>query len=120
MANNSFNDEAEAYLQHTLMKDTQSYLERGRSLKERSDDDLVDVWVAAVERWYRDRSKAIQRDMDDAAAEIRLRDLEAPEDRIAALFEDMKAEITRDSGALSKKAKQGVREFVAERAKPKN
>jgi hypothetical protein len=118
MADDPHDDEAEAYLQHTLMEETQSYLERGRSLKDRSNDDLLNAWVTTVERWFRGRSSESQHDMDDAAAEIRLRGLTAPEERVSVLLKEMRDEIARDPGELNEGARRRLEEFSIELRKP--
>ena len=44
-------EEIEAFIAHALMNETKSYLERGRALKERGDEELKNLWAALVERW---------------------------------------------------------------------
>jgi len=90
------NDDIEEFIQYALMEETRSYLERGRSLAHVSKEELFDLWSAMVRRWFYDRSKSNQRDMDDAAAEIRFRGLDMPEDRLGSLIEEMREENRRD------------------------
>jgi hypothetical protein len=55
------------------MKETRSHIERGRILKNSSDDHLRDIWVAAFELWFRKPTPENRLALDDAAAELRLR-----------------------------------------------
>jgi len=112
--------DAESFLQHALMEETRSYVERGRALKDHSDSAVADIWVATVERWFEARTSETQRQMDDASAELRLRDIKEPADRVASLLAQMKEEIRRDPRELNEKTKQQILDFVAGRDKPQN
>ena len=63
----------DAFLQHELMNETRDYVQSGRCLQNLTDADLFNSWVARFERWF--KTEGNPRDMDDAAAEIRLRGL---------------------------------------------
>jgi hypothetical protein len=71
-------------LQHAQMNETRDYVERGRALASQTDDEVKSVWVAMFEKWFDEKTPENARNMDDAAAELRLRDLEPPYDRVKA------------------------------------
>jgi hypothetical protein len=117
------NDDAIAisYLQHELLDETRSYLERGRALRSVADAAAIDAWVATFEHWFEKRTAETTRNMDDAAAELRLRNLDLPYERVKSKIDTLSAEIKRrgpDAGSdtLDKK----IDEFLAARKKPKN
>ena len=113
-------DVANAVLQHALMEETRSYLERGRALKGHTDEEVLDICVVTVERWFHDRVDQNQRDMDDAAAEIRLRGLESPEDRLKPMTDKMREEILRDPRGLTERAMRQIQDFIDARDNPQN
>ena len=82
-------------LQHAQMNETQDYVERGRALASQTDDEVKSVWVGMFERWFDEKTAENRRNMDDAAAELRLRDLEPPYDRVKAKTDELQAEIKR-------------------------
>ena len=108
-------------LQHAQMNETQDYVERGRALASQTDDEVKSVWVAMFERWFDKKTAENRRNMDDAAAELRLRDLEPPYDRVKAKTDELQAEIKRlGPDAFSEELDKENDEFLAARAKPKN
>jgi hypothetical protein len=50
-------DISSEFLHHALMNETRDYLARGRRLVGSSDHELQDVWVAAFERWFEQRTR---------------------------------------------------------------
>jgi hypothetical protein len=86
-------DLAESYFQHELMNETRAYIERGRSLKRSSDQDVLEFWVATFERWFEHRTTENAQNMDDAAAELRLRGLEAPHEEVRSKIDALRAEM---------------------------
>jgi hypothetical protein len=112
---------AEEYLQHVLMNETRAYIERGRVFKSLSAEKVLDTWIAMFERWFGERTDRNGRDMDDAAAEIRLRGLEMPYDRVKEKTLALQAEVLRrgpedDSPEIDRK----IDDFLDARRKPKN
>jgi hypothetical protein len=101
-------------------EETRSYVERGRALKDLGDEELVNIWVAMVERWFRQRSPQNQRDMGDAAAELRLRDIEVPEERLGSLMDEIREENQRDKRRLDDETKQQMLAFIGKRKGPFN
>jgi hypothetical protein len=108
-------------LQHAQMNETRDYVERGRALASQTDDEAKNVWVAMFERWFDEKTAENGRNMDDAAAELRLRGLEPPHDRVKAKIDELQAELKRSGpDAFSEELDKKNDEFLAARAKPKN
>ena len=108
-------------LQHAQMKETQDYVGRGRALASQTDDEVESVWVAMFERWFDEKTAENRRNMDDASAELRLRDLEPPYDRVKAKTDELQAEIKRlGPDAFSEGLDEEIDEFLEARKKPKN
>jgi hypothetical protein len=112
---------AASYLQHELLNETRDYLERGRALQGVSDVEVLNAWVASFEQWFEKRTEKNARLMDDAAAELRLRGVDQPEDRVKSKINTLRTELKRlgpdvPSEGLDRK----IDEFLAERKKPKN
>jgi hypothetical protein len=115
------NDIAMEFLHHAQMNETRDYLARGRSLAGSNDSQILDVWVVTFEVWFERRTDEARRNMDDAAAEIRLRNLEYPYDRVKAQVETLQAAIKRlGPNAPSESLDRAEAEFFAARSKPKN
>jgi hypothetical protein len=107
-------DLAETYFQHELMNETRAYIERGRRLERFSDQDVLDAWVAAFER-------EDARNMEDAAAELRLRGIEEPHERVRPKIDVLKAEIERLApDAQPEGLDQRIKDFLAALRGPKN
>jgi hypothetical protein len=121
MVNKKDDDISAEFLHHALMNETRDYLARGRSLVGSSDQEVQDVWVAAFELWFEQKTAGNVRNMDDAAAELRLRDMEPPYDRVTAKTDELQAAI-RQLGpeAPSASLERTIDEFLAARSKPKN
>jgi hypothetical protein len=108
-------DLAESYFQHELMNETRAYIERGRRLERSSDQDVLNAWVAAFER-------EDARNMEDAAAELRLRDIEEPHDRVRSTIDALRAEMERlgPDAQLEGLDQQRIKDFLAALWGPKN
>ena len=112
---------ATSYLQHEQLNEMREYLERGRALQNISDFAALDTWVATFERWFETRTEKDVRNLDDAAAELRLRNLDLPEDRVRSKIDTLGTEIKRRgpydrSDTLARK----IDEFLAASKKPNN
>jgi hypothetical protein len=71
------------------------------SLKKLTDPELADLWVAAYQSWavdYRDRDA--RADLDAVTAEIRLRGLVPPRDRVAAEIADVAAQMRSSDASI--------------------
>ena len=106
-----------------LADQTRSYLERGRRLQGLTDTQLLSKWVADFRAWRASRSDTDdpgnRADIDDTAAEMRLRDLEPPYDEIQDEVRLMLLEIARISpGRPATPAK--VRRFLDDLSKRGN
>jgi hypothetical protein len=80
-----------ALFKSELTKETHDYVNRGRSFASASDDNLRREWVMAVRHWMAPRDASHAREVDDLAAEMRLRSLKAPYEEISP---ELKAEVT--------------------------
>jgi hypothetical protein len=121
MDDQKYDDIATEYLHHALMNEAREYVVRGRSLGGSSDSEVQDIWVAAFRRWFDERTTANARNMDDAAAELRLRNIEPPYDRVKDKTDKIQAEIKRLSpDAPSEALGRSIDEFFEARKKPKN
>jgi hypothetical protein len=125
MASGSKNDgytdaDAVAALQHAEMKQTQDYLERGRALAQQTDEQVKSVWAATFERHFAEPTKESARNMDDASAELRLRKIELPLERVQETFDALQAEIKKAGPDAFEGLDEEIDEFLAARAKPKN
>ena len=113
--------DAEEYLQHVLMNETKAYFDRGRRFAKLGVAELNEKWVVVFKAHFADHKRKQGLEMDDLAAELRLRGLDPP-------FEAVKAEISKMEGALKRKGPyasspefdQKVSEFLEQRSKPKH
>jgi hypothetical protein len=121
MAGDEYTDaDAEAALRHAEMKQTQDYIERGRALAGHTDEQVKDVWAATFERHVAERTKESARNMDDAGAELRLRNIDPPIDRVRETFDALRAAIKEAGPDAFEWVDEENDEFLAARAKPKN
>jgi hypothetical protein len=113
---------ADEFLQHELMNEARAYIERGRRLQTLSNDEIVNTWVATFERWFGEKTAGNSRDMDDAAAEIRLRGLEMPYERVKNETHALQAELERldPEDPSSPEIDRKIGDFLEARSKPKN
>jgi hypothetical protein len=111
---------AEAFLQHELMNETKDYLDRGRLFEQLSIGELNEKWITAVRRFVADDSSVVF-EMDDLAAELRLRSLEPPFDAVESEISKMKETIRRlGPGSLSDGAHDRIAAFLVQWKKPSN
>jgi hypothetical protein len=107
-------------LHHAQMNQTRDYVERGRALASQTDEEVKSVWAVTFEKHFAERTKDSVRNMNDAAAELRLRDIDLPVERVQETFDALQAAL-REAGP---DAFEGLDEenaaFLAARAKPKN
>ena len=107
----------DAFLQSEMMEDTAAYLSRGRPYSTISPEEANRRWTAAVVAWFEERHPGRQREMDDLAAELRLRGLAPPYDAVRSTFDAMRAEIARD-GPDNPGVRERIRKFMEARDKP--
>jgi hypothetical protein len=128
MSNSTDHDEdegelidADEYLLHVLMIETKAYFDRGRRFATLDVAQLNEKWIVIFKAYFADHDRQQGLEMDDLAAELRLRGLDPP-------FKAVKAEISKLEGALkrigphasSPEFEQNVREFLKQRSKPKH
>ena len=124
-------DLADAFLQSALMDETGDYVQRGRRFEALPTPQLNEQWVAAFRNFVQAATTAIEtgdgtsgcdtRDIDETAAELRLRGLDPPLDVVEE----------GDAGALQRLVQavgpdapealdQQINRFLTDRQKPKN
>ena len=112
---------AEEYLHHVWMNETRAYIERGRAFEALGSDQILDTWIALFERWFDKRTAAHARDMNDLAAEIRLRGLEVPYERVGDKARVLQAELVRRAAEEDYlKLDRKIDDFFDARRRPKN
>jgi hypothetical protein len=81
-----------AIIAEAAMVETRDYLLRGRRFANDSDESVMDLWVRAFVAWVDDdpgKPGRVQSQMDDAAAELGLRNIELPVDRVHEAVDKM-------------------------------
>jgi hypothetical protein len=119
MARTMTDDQCEAmarsFVDNELMKQTAAYVARGRWLEQHSDPAILDIWVATFKNWFKHRTNETANDHDDADAELRLRRLHPPHDRVKEILEAMRREAERiDENRPPKDLAQRVDAFLAD------
>ena len=84
MTDNDGMEEAEAAYNHALMSETEDYLHRGRRFSALATGEIQRRWVVAMKALFSGGDGSRRRDMDDLAAEMRLRQVEPPYDQVEA------------------------------------
>ena len=69
--------DAEEYLQHALMNETKAYFDRGRRFANVDVAQLKEKWVVIFKAYFADHTRQQGLEMDDLAAELRLRGLDS-------------------------------------------
>jgi|HubBroStandDraft_4_1064222.scaffolds.fasta_scaffold907797_1 hypothetical protein len=131
MSDDEADDLADEFLQSVLMDETGDYVQRGRRFEALPTPHLNEQWVAAFRNFVQAATTAFEtgdgtngcetRDMDDAAAELRLRGLDLPLDVVEE----------EDAGALQRLVQaagsetpelldQQIDRFLTDRQKPKH
>jgi hypothetical protein len=114
---------AAAFLASELMKETQSYLQRGRQFQGLTDAQLASKWVVDFRAWRASRSDTDDPGnsaaMEDTAAELRLRNSDPPYEQVQDEVKAMVKEIERigpEHPGISAK----VQQFLDDLSKRKN
>jgi hypothetical protein len=111
---------AKAFLDHQEMEETRAYLERGREFKGAPAEGIEEAWAVAFKLVYEYGESSHRDQLNDLAAELRLRGLEPPghlvQETIGVLQERLRdtAEVARDS------LLENVKSFLEQLEKPKN
>ena len=114
MAGDEYTDaDAVAALRHAEMRETQDYVERGRALAGHTDEQVKDVCAATFEKHFAKPTKESGRNMDDAGAELRLRKIDLPVERVQATFDALQADIKKvGADAFSEEFDKEIDEFL--------
>jgi hypothetical protein len=105
------------------MDETSDYVARGRAFKGREDAEVIDLWVAAFEKLFATRTAEARLMVEDLQAELRLRKIESPADRIRTILEKTEAEMFAPGAENDKRWDDIERKFqqaLAGLKKPKN
>ncbi len=112
---------AEAYVQHVLMNETKDYLERGRRFAQLSIDQVNEAWTTAFRSYFATRLRQSALDMDDLAAELRLRGRDPPFDAVQSEIVGLRAELERvNPDELLPELDRQIDEFLNALRKPPN
>ena len=105
-------------LRAAALEETESYLVRGRRFERLSKEDLSERWIAGFKAWCRDRTLELQREFDDAAAELMLRGEEPPFDAVrdetAALADEAARDVSTHGGADRARLRARIRELLTQ------
>ncbi len=80
MADDPIRDLVTGFIQHRQVEESADYVVRGRAYEPLSDADLADAWINAFKAWAHDFS--MRQEMDDYGAELGLREIQPPLDRV--------------------------------------
>ena len=76
-------EQVDAFLQNDALEKAQAYARRGRRHAQVPTDELIDLWVVGFKVWVSDIRNPLLRGMvDDLEAELALRGLAPPHDRV--------------------------------------
>jgi hypothetical protein len=109
------------FLVHVLMRETADYVQRGRRFLSLPLSELNERWIAAFRDVIINNLRERIIDMDDLAAELRLRELDPPYDRVAEERAKMVAELYKlGPDSATPNMMNAIDEFLIARSKPKN
>jgi hypothetical protein len=112
---------AEEFLAHELMSETADYVQRGRRFGSLELSELSDRWISAFRDAFTNSMADRVVEMNDLAAELRLRGLDPPYDRVAAEIAKMTTDLEKiGPDSAMPNIKSAIREFLIARSKPKN
>ena len=112
---------AETYLQHELMNETKAYLDRGRRFAQLDVTQLADRWTAVFKAYFAQHYRKQGHEMDDLAAELRLRGLDPPFGAVSAEISKLQESLKRvGSNAKSSELDRKIADFLEQRRKPKH
>jgi hypothetical protein len=93
----------DALLVSQLKEQTADYLSRGRPYSTERAEDVETAWTAAFKRSVGTRTPEAQRDVDDLAAELRLRGVEPPYEAVQPELDAVREHVSeaghKDPGA---------------------
>ena len=86
----------DAMLKHQEMEQTHRYLNAGRRFRSFDPDELKALWVLAIKRFWGTRTHEAELELNNIAAELRLRKIKPPLFRVREELKVIQAEIERD------------------------
>lgn len=107
----------ESFLAHESMNETARYLARGRRYEAWTNADVQDRWVMAFKTWFADTSGSSD-EVDDLAAELRLRGEEPPVDRISEETEIMRQQFLAIEKPDTSSMRERLAAYLKERDEP--
>jgi hypothetical protein len=87
----------DAMLKHQEMEQTHQYLKAGRRFSSFDTDELRALWVTAAKRFWTTRRHEVELDLNNLAAELRLRKINPPIFRARDELKSMQAEVERET-----------------------
>jgi hypothetical protein len=108
-----------ALLQSDLMDKSATYLEGGRKFGALSLEQLNEQWVRAIRKWAR-ADYGPSRELNDLAAELRLRNSEEPWDRVSEVRDEMVTAAKRSGQKNNREVRAKMKEFLEAMDKPQN
>jgi hypothetical protein len=114
----------DAMLKHQEMEQTHRYLNAGRRLRSFDADELKTLWVLAVKKFWATRTHEAELELNNVAAELRLRKTKPPLFRVREELRVMQAEIEREfkdrPARVAVRASQKIEEFLRLLMDPKH
>jgi hypothetical protein len=114
---------AKALLANRELRETESYLTRGRAYKHLSDPELKERWITAFQAFAASPGHRETPELDDLRAELALRDVEPPLDRVKDEFDSLVTKLKQvDLTSLSDAPEweEEIAAVLAELEKPRN
>jgi hypothetical protein len=106
----------DAMLKHQEMEQTHRYLNAGRRFRSFDPDELKALWILAVKEFWATRTHEAELELNNVAAELRLRRIKAPLFRVREELKLIQAEIERDfndrPARVAVRASQKIEEFL--------
>lgn len=102
------------------MEQTQSYISRGCCFSSLEDNELLERWAEATRAWYRSFGASDSREADDLSAEIKLRKLAVPNDRLSIDLEIVRREMERNFERGRPEFRRRIRDIFEAMDKPPN
>jgi hypothetical protein len=106
----------DAMLKHQEMEQTHRYLNAGRRFRSFAPDELKALWILAVKKFWATRTDEAELELNNVAAELRLRRIKAPLFRVREELKLIQAEIERDfndrPARVAVRASQKIEEFL--------
>src|SRR6478609_1259646 len=111
---------AKAFLDSQEMDETRAYLERGRAFSGAPVEGINEAWALAFKLVYEHGETGHRNQLDDLAAELRLRGLEPPGHLVQDTIRVLKERLRDTAGAARDTLLENVRRFLEQLGKPKN